>query len=262
MSNTIVLADGYRHVALGDVGSTNTEAFRRSDGGETPCLWLTAERQTIGRGRGERTWTSEPGNLYATLLLHLDVPFQAALQLPFVAGVAVHDAITQCCEVPDLDLALKWPNDVLLNDCKVCGILVESRKLVGRETLAVAMGFGVNVAHHPVDTRHPAIHLAKYRPEITSSDVFTALTHSVAQALDHWANGEGFATIRKLWQDRALLIGRTMSVSEGPSRTEGIYAGLDVDGALLLNVSGKTRRILFGDVMFPAPDGAFPKTQD
>lgn len=256
------LSEGYRHTALGDIDSTNTEAFRRSEAGFHGDMWLTAERQTIGRGRGERTWTSEPGNLYATLLLHRDVPIVTALQIPFVAGVAIQNALTACTAGAVLDLVLKWPNDVLLNTRKVSGILVESRPLTGTSKLAIAMGFGVNIAHHPNDTRHPATHLADHGIACDPADVFTELSRNVTAALATWDNGAGFETIRESWHTRSLPLGHEMSVSEGHSRTTGTYAGLDVDGALLLNVSGKTRRILFGDVMFPAPDGVFPQNQE
>ena len=96
-----------------------------------------AEHQTLGRGRGERSWISGPGNFHASLLLKLDVPLSTALQLPFVAGVAVHDAI---CDTAGASLEgrlwLKWPNDVLLGGQKVCGIHVESRPLQDGKSLA------------------------------------------------------------------------------------------------------------------------------
>lgn len=263
MNGARTLPDGYRHIAYGDIDSTNTEAFRLVDAGAAGNLWLTCERQTIGRGRGGRSWTSEPGNLYATLLTIRDIRLATALELPFVAGVAIHDAIIEAC--PDIErsrLTLKWPNDLLLDDQKICGILVESREASTVTGLAVALGFGVNVAHHPEDTRAPATHLGAHGLRVTPDRLFIALSHAVNARLDVWRDGAGFDAIRDLWCARALPVGRDMSVSQGDGRVHGTFAGLDVDGALLLNVSGNTRRILFGDVMFPASHDAPPQHRE
>jgi len=252
------LPDGYRHIAFAGIDSTNTEAFRRAGAGDPGRLWLTAGHQTRGRGRGGRTWTSDPGNLYASLLLQLDISLPTALQLPFVAGVAIHDAITTAAGDPSLAdrLTLKWPNDLLLDGHKVCGILVESRPLAGRTGLAVATGFGVNISGHPPDTRHPASNLAVRGLAVTPATIFGQLARHMARRLVEWHSGAGFSVIRDAWQARAMAIGSDLTVSEHDNIITGAYAGLDADGALLLNVSGETRRIIFGDVMYPAPDGA------
>ncbi|MGI9404888.1 MAG: biotin--[acetyl-CoA-carboxylase] ligase [Hyphomicrobiaceae bacterium] len=247
------LPDGYRAEHLGDIDSTNTEAFRRAEAGDPGRLWLTAERQTIGRGRGDRGWSSEPGNLYASLLLHLDVPLPTALQLPFVAGVAIHDAIAGAGDGnPDASLALKWPNDLLADGCKVCGILVESRSFAGQHTRSAAIGFGVNVAHHPADTQHPATNLTDRGIRTTPMTLFDRLAGCMAARLATWDNGAGFAAIREEWQARAIDIGSQLAVQDGSDRVCGTYAGLDADGALLLNVGGSVRRFTYGDVMYPA----------
>jgi len=87
-------APGARLISLDDVGSTNAEAFARARAGERGPLWITAQRQTAGRGRRGRAWVSEPGNLYASLLLTDPAPPQRAAELSLVAALAVHDAIT------------------------------------------------------------------------------------------------------------------------------------------------------------------------
>src|ERR1700712_3772231 len=89
-------AAGVRLIALDEIGSTNTEAMTLARGGETGPLWITARRQSAGRGRRGRAWISEPGNLYATFLLSdAALPTRAA-ELSFVAALAVHDAVTAC----------------------------------------------------------------------------------------------------------------------------------------------------------------------
>jgi len=258
MTEQVTLPAGYRHIALGDIDSTNTEVFRRADVAEPANLWLTAQRQTIGRGRGAKPWTSEPGNLYASLYLRRSIALGTALQLPFVAGVAIHDAIRDegGGELPTVDL--KWPNDILINGAKVCGTLVESRQPQTGDGLVIAMGFGVNVAHHPADTPYPATHLAAWQAEAQPEPLFLALANRLNAWLNVWDDGAGFDAIRKAWLARSIPVGHEISVTDGDGRLAGTFAGLDADGALLLNVAGKIRRILFGDVMIPAATGGAP----
>src|SRR6267378_2624975 len=103
-------ADGIGLIACDTVGSTNAEALAYARAGERGPLWVTARAQTAGRGRRGRVWVSEPGNLYATLLLTDPAPPERAAQLSFVAALAVHDAIARLAPALAPRLALKWPN--------------------------------------------------------------------------------------------------------------------------------------------------------
>src|SRR6187431_982931 len=107
---------------LETVDSTNAEALRRAEAGETGPLWLLARRQTAARGRRGRAWASPEGNFAASFLLR--PPGQPALR-SFVAALGLHDAMVALTGRADL-LALKWPNDVLLAGGKVAGILLET----------------------------------------------------------------------------------------------------------------------------------------
>src|SRR5215472_12224070 len=107
---------GLPGVVFDEIDSTNTEAMRRAVAGERGPLWIAARRQTRGRGRSGRHWLSEPGNLYASLLITLECQPGVAQQLSLVAGVAVVDAIRTAAGglgKPE-GLRLKWPNDVLI----------------------------------------------------------------------------------------------------------------------------------------------------
>src|SRR5687767_9259177 len=99
---------GVRHIALPTTDSTNAEALRRARAGEAGPLWITAQTQSAGRGRGGNAWVSEQGNLYATLLLRAPSPPSVAPQLAFVAGLAVHDAVAGCAPNLGPSLQLKW----------------------------------------------------------------------------------------------------------------------------------------------------------
>ena len=134
-----------RHI-LPEVDSTNAEALRLGARLSGPA-WIMARRQTAGRGRRGRAWTDPPGNFAASLLLHPDAPAEAAARTSFAAALAVHDALSLACG-PAARLALKWPNDVLLNGGKVAGILLESSGTGGRvQTLVV--GIGINLLAAP-----------------------------------------------------------------------------------------------------------------
>src|SRR2546423_7378341 len=141
-------AAGVRLVVHEVLGSTNAEALNLARRGEPGPLWVTARRQTAGRGRRGRTWISPPGNLYATLLLTAPAPPERWPQLSFVAALAIHDAVIAIAAGLAPRLAIKWPNDLLLDGAKFAGILIEGQG-GGDASNAVAVGIGVNCATHP-----------------------------------------------------------------------------------------------------------------
>src|SRR5262245_56847281 len=111
-------AAGVRLVAHEVLGSTNSEALSLARQGERGPVWVTAARQTAGRGRRGRAWISEPGNLYASLLLTDPGPAERCPQLSFVAALAVYDAVVAIADTLAPRLAIKWPNDLLLGGAK------------------------------------------------------------------------------------------------------------------------------------------------
>ena len=148
-----------------ELDSTNAEARRRAEAGAIGPVWITAAIQTAGRGRRGRAWSTQAGNLAATLLTTTDrLPAEAA-QLSFVAALAASDLADTCLGVGVA--RLKWPNDVLVHGRKAVGILVESgTRPDGR--LWLAIGIGVNLAHAPSDVERPATAFAEHmrrRPE-------------------------------------------------------------------------------------------------
>src|SRR5262245_59394094 len=116
---------GVRHIAYDTLGSTNAEALARARAGERGPLWVTAQSQSAGRGRRGSQWASPPGNLYATFLLSEPSPPDQAPQLSFVAALVLHDAVAACAPQLGLALNVKWPNDLLVGQAKVAGILIE-----------------------------------------------------------------------------------------------------------------------------------------
>src|SRR5262245_9745242 len=124
-------AAGVRLVAHEVLTSTNTEGLALARAGERGPLWVTAERQSAGRGRRGRSWTSERGNLFASLLLTDPAPAEHWPELSFVAALALHDAVAELAPPLKPQLAIKWPNDLLLTRAKFAGILVEGESAAG-----------------------------------------------------------------------------------------------------------------------------------
>src|SRR5689334_3474828 len=119
-------AAGVRLVAHEALGSTNAEALACARAGERGPLWITAARQTAGRGRRGNAWSSQPGNLYASLLLTDPAPAAHLPELCFVVALAVLDAAADAAPAARERLKLKWPNDLLLGGAKFVGILIEA----------------------------------------------------------------------------------------------------------------------------------------
>ena len=238
---------GVRHLAYEALGSTNAEALALARAGERGPLWITAARQSAGRGRRGNEWVSPPGNLYATLLLGEPAPPRAAAQLSFVAALGLHDAVSAVAPPLAPRLKLKWPNDLLLDGDKLAGILIEGESM---PAFAVAVGIGVNCASHPDGTLHPATDLAAAGATATPAQVFAALAPAMADRLAQWQAGQGFASIRSDWLDRASGLGEPIKVRLPDKELAGRFAGLDADGRLLLEGAAGVSAIAAGDV-FP-----------
>lgn len=235
-------------IVLGQIDSTNSEAMRRITSGETGPLWIRAEAQTRGRGRSGRSWTSEPGNLYATLLFAPGCARSEAHQLSLLTGVAVYDAIAAMGGGAIAGLRLKWPNDVLIGTGKVAGILAESTTGAGGELLAI-VGVGINLAHAPDASSRSTTCLSDHRMSAVPATALDQLDKAMQHWLGTWRHGHGFAAIRGAWLERAGSIGEMLAIHAAEGRVEGRFAGLDADGSLLLtDPAGRERRFQFGDV--------------
>lgn len=235
--------------AYNELDSTNAEARRRAEAGDAGPVWITATRQTAGRGRRGRSWDTAAGNLAASLLMTTDVAPAEAAQLSFVAALAAAD-LADACLGPGV-ARLKWPNDLMIHGGKAAGILMESgARPDGRLWLVV--GIGVNLAHAPTDVERPAAAFADYmaaRPP-APRDALDVLAAAFERWRRVWAT-QGFPAIAEAWTARALGLGAPCE-ARLPDRTlTGVAEGLDGDGALRLRLAdGALARITAGDVFF------------
>ena len=245
---TVTLPPPYTLIALDSIGSTNDEAKRlaRAGGADRTVVW--ARRQTAGRGRGGRDWVSPEGNLYLSLVLRPHCPAARAAELGFVAAVAVVAALDRLS--PGLDLAVKWPNDVLLGGRKLAGMLIEAESSAAALDWLV-LGVGVNVASAPAGTEFPAVALSERGSGIAVEALLAAFADDFLAWTRLWEQ-DGFPPVRHAWLARARGLGQAITVRLPKTTLRGTFIDLDADGALILQEmpAGETRRITAGDVFF------------
>lgn len=206
--------------------------------GAAEGLWLRAERQTGGRGRQGRTWSSPEGNLYISTLVRVRPGGPPAATLALVAAVALDET----ARVFGLAPVLKWPNDLLIDGAKLSGILLE------RADDAVAIGFGVNLAQHPTELDRPATSFAAHGPAPDPEIFAETLAESFGRWLSRWR--DGIAPVRERWLARAHPAGTALTarLSDG-SAVDGLFEGLNSQGALILRLADGTSRVIHaGDV--------------
>ena len=252
-------------------GSTNVDMLELARSGAEEGLWLRAERQTLGRGRQGRSWDSPVGNLYASTLVRLRRTDPAAATLALVAAVALAEAVSEAVAVyspspfaafggsslscrereggaqrrkGEGGLQIKWPNDLLIDGAKISGILLE------RADDAVVIGIGVNLAHHPDLADRPTTSLAAHGGVVAPKEFIETLVESFARWLSRWRS-EGLAPVRRRWLERAHPVGAALSArSPDGGVTDGLFDGLDSDGALILRLADGARRVIHAADVF------------
>jgi BirA family biotin operon repressor/biotin-[acetyl-CoA-carboxylase] ligase len=240
-------------VALDQVASTNDEALGRAAEGAGEGTLITARRQTAGRGRRGRTWQSDEGNLFLSLVLKPPGGLRSAAAIGFAGALAIADAIDdlmgQGATAPRI--ALKWPNDVLIQDRKVSGLLIERA-----EGDAFVLGVGINLVSHPDDTRYPATDLsAEGAGEVPVSKALQVFCTAFLRRYGGWQE-DGFGPLRDAWLARARGIGENMRVEIEGRRFDGVFSTIDDSGALCLDQgTAGVKKITAGDVFFHTAPG-------
>ncbi len=241
----------YNLIALETVESTMAEARALAEQGEEAApdgtlIW--AREQTKGRGRRGNTWDSPKGNFYSSLIVRPDVPASRAAELSFVTGCAIFDTVGEVCE-PGFECRLKWPNDILINDAKIGGLLLETKAEAGQPVDYVIIGFGMNLKSHPENTAFPATDFVEQGQAIPDTVFLEAYARHFMEWAARWVE-DGFEPIRHQWKWRAEGIGKKIVVRLSNENLEGIFEDIAEDGSLMLKQDGKVRKIAAGDVYF------------
>lgn len=222
------------------IGSTNDEARRLAAEGAAHGTVVHADEQTAGRGRLARSWFSPPGNLYVSILLRLDLPAQRLAELSFVTALAVAEAVEAL--VPErVGIVVKWPNDVLVDGGKIGGILIEHADGV------TVVGIGLNVLHAPATAGYKTASLVSAGGLASVDTARDLLLTAFGRDLAVWQE-QGFPPIRDAWLAHSFPFGTALKVTVQGQTVEGTFAGMDRDGALLLDTAEGRRRIVTGDV--------------
>ncbi|MGD9980366.1 MAG: biotin--[acetyl-CoA-carboxylase] ligase [Hyphomonadaceae bacterium] len=243
------MIDGQAPVEVFDeIDSTVLEARRRAERGEVSPVWLIAKRQSAGRGRRGRAWTSHDGNLMATLLFTTAQPPQQIALLGFATGVALAESIDAVIGVGAA--RLKWPNDVFVNGAKIAGIMLDSGTLASGETW-VALAFGVNLADAPGNIDQPTTSLRDLLPPDAAAPDPLQFLAALRPRLENWSArivSEGFEPLRRAWLERVYGLGEDARVVQGELMLEGRIAGISARGELELDTETGRRLIAAGDV--------------
>lgn len=231
-----------------ETGSTNADLAARLSRGERVAEgeWLVADRQTAGRGRQGRAWFDGLGNFMGSTVVHLGPGDPFAGTLALMAGLAAHAAIVPHVPLPHVAL-LKWPNDVLIDGAKLCGILLE------RVGDAVIIGIGVNLAAAPQVEGRRTIALSAFGAAPDRDQFAQDLASHFAIEIERWRTF-GLEQLVRRWLAAGHPPGTTLLVGEpGEEPLSGEFAGLTSDGALQLRLAdGTTRVIHAGEVRLGA----------
>jgi BirA family biotin operon repressor/biotin-[acetyl-CoA-carboxylase] ligase len=232
-----------------ELESTNTEALRLALENAPEGTVVIADAQSEGRGRLDRIWESPPSlNLYLSVVLRPDIPAASASLIPLAVGVTVAEVISKYCPGK---VQLKWPNDVLFDGRKICGILTEMRTKADRVHFII-VGIGVNINMRKLDfprgIRETATSLRiGTECEIDRLDVAIRLFENLERWYRIFLSG-GEAAIREKWLQYADIVGKRIEVVFGKTIQRGTVTGLDDSGALLLEGETGVQQVLAGDV--------------
>jgi BirA family transcriptional regulator, biotin operon repressor / biotin---[acetyl-CoA-carboxylase] ligase len=217
--------DGWRLEVLAQAGSTNAVVAERALRGEAAGLVVVAEQQSAGRGRLDRAWVSPArAGLTLSVLLRPTRPQAQWPWLPLTAGLAVASALREQAEV---EAVLKWPNDVLVGEKKLCGVLAE---VVHPD--ALVLGIGLNVTTRAQELPHDGATSLRLVGAATTDreTLLKALLRALGRALADPADA------RTRYRDLCTTVGRQVRVElPGRSAVEGVATGVDDDGRLVVD---------------------------
>lgn len=229
-----------------------TEAARQATGLTQPT-WILALSQTAARGRRGRVWKNTDGNFSATLVMYPSGGAAQAALRSFIAALALWDALVLATGRPEI-LALKWPNDVLMNGSKVAGILLETTGQGGQMS-PLSIGIGVNLVAAPeapeveAGALPPTSVLSGAGVRIGAEEFLDLLAPAFAQWEVRLAEG-GFAGIRAAFLDRAARLGEVVTARTIRETYTGTFEGIDETGALVLVTARGRLSIPAADIYF------------
>ena len=219
------------------VSSTNDTAKLWADNLKQNCI-ISAYEQTNGRGRRGNVWVSQKGNLFASYAFKIK---QADLNRTVIlSAVAIFETIKFF--LPDKNIKIKWPNDILVEDAKISGILFEK----GNGDFWV-MGVGINIVSSPENVIYKTTNFKNFGMDTDRLTVLNYFTITFDKLLEDYYT-YGFDKIKQTWLDNAYNLGKSISIKQKKETKKGIFLSIDDNGALILKIDDKTEKILVGEL--------------
>lgn len=227
--------------------STMDEAFRLGMEGAPEGAVVCAETQTKGRGRLGRSWSSPKyKGIYSSIILRPRLSAADLSKLTLLSAVAVAEAVEK---VSGVQAMIKWPNDLLVKNKKLAGILTELRAEVDQMKFVV-IGLGININNSGAQLIEGATSLKNEAGQTFSR---VEVLREILRAFERWyvrCNKEGFDELFKAWKERSATLGKRVRITDPASIVEGVAVDLDSDGGLLIRQdSGVVVKKLAGDVV-------------
>lgn len=239
---------------LESVDSTNEEIKRRIHEFTKPT-WIIASKQSKGKGRNGNTWFSNYGNFSGSIIFFPTVEHTYFHLYGFFVGVALYNTIKKIV-TNDVDIRLKWPNDLMIENCKVAGILLESVQESIYHKSGLIVGIGVNIISSPrlktnSEKRYMTECLANFIDYKINRSIFFSEFNDQLVKLGSRIPEENLSSILKLWQARSYDKGSKVQISDNKGEiNSGTFLGLDEIGGLILGENTGVKKIYSGDVYF------------
>ena len=236
-------------VRFDSIDSTNLEAMRQAKAGAPEGLCIVAREQTNGRGRLDRIWQSlKDAGLYFSMVLRPRLEMSSWPLITLMAALAVCDALLKAC---DLRADIKWPNDICVNDRKLCGILVETIETESSPAAIVGIGINLTADSLPAELLAAATSVAEVSGRAPDRELVLAeLVKAITERYDFLYRPQGAEhTIREWCANSSYAFDRRVGVTLLHDRFEGTTRGLESDGGLRVETNdGKIRIVRAGDV--------------
>ncbi len=227
---------------------TSTQSVLKDTLAQNPSLQegqvIISKNQTDGYGRHGRKWESKDGNLLFSFYLTPNCPIKRIGEISLLTSLALAETIKKYIDQPT---TLKWPNDVLIENKKCSGVLLESIPSTENKNIALIIGIGVNT-NIPADKN--TTHLSHYKGDRLNNEVFLQdFLNSFSHLYQEWKD-TGFKKIRALWLSKTYKKGSLMSVKNGATNISGKFEDIDNAGNLLIlsEEKGEIQKISSGDV--------------
>jgi len=242
---------GKKVYAFWSVSSTNDFAYRRATQGEEEGALVIAEQQERGRGRKARVWDSQFGKgLWFSVIIRPNLPSCKSGLIPFLAGLSIADAINN---LTGLQVDLKWPNDIMINNKKCCGVLSEVHFDNGNIAFII-LGIGINVNHNPGDWSEnlngtaTSLRIEK-KARVNRAELLNEILTQFEQNYKH-VKHDSFDSLIDQWKKRCSKFKKNITILQEDKKISGIFFDLDKQGCLLLKTQrGELKKIVAGDIL-------------